>query len=515
MSEAAEPVTVPMDTLSRKLFGLAMTLAILSAFAFQGSRGLYESTEGRYAECARETIASGNMLEPMLNGENHWTKPPLTYAAISAGLVCFGYNPWGARIYLSIAFTLTVLLVYWAGKSMWDKKTGALSALIYATSPYMVASAFAISCDTLVTFFQAACVAFFWLAMAKNKKIFVFLMWIALGFAALTKGPAAVICLFGIFPAYFFLWRSGKPVPRFFTLSGMAASALVGGGWYLYENHLHPGLFHYWLHDETVGRFTANEFQRNPEVYKIITMYLPIVLFGAAPWIFVLFILRKHLGVDKAMLKKWREWEELPQWSFVLAGFLVPLILLSISTSRMPLYLLPLFTPLALGLGRGFALLVEQDRLRLKTIIIVAVCCTALFVTGKAVSSWKHTRSDMGALSAIVHPILKKNPGSDVIIACREDLNGLDFYLQRNLTRIKFPTKPTDTPESIGAGKILPPGTLIVGRSKHLKIALDTLPESLYSLAYKDKDWTILRVSEPFNVGETLDKTNASLPDEN
>jgi 4-amino-4-deoxy-L-arabinose transferase-like glycosyltransferase len=53
---------------------LAMVfLALLLSFSFQCSKGLYETTEGRYAECAREMIESGNYLEPTLGYRPHWT----------------------------------------------------------------------------------------------------------------------------------------------------------------------------------------------------------------------------------------------------------------------------------------------------------------------------------------------------------------------------------------------------------------------------------------------------------
>ena len=69
--------------------GLVAVLAFVGTTAFQGSRGLYETTEGRYAECARETLASGDWDDPILNGRPHWTKPPLTYMAIMAGPPAF------------------------------------------------------------------------------------------------------------------------------------------------------------------------------------------------------------------------------------------------------------------------------------------------------------------------------------------------------------------------------------------------------------------------------------------
>lgn len=52
-----------------------LACASAAAAAFHGARGLYETTEGRYAECAREMAQAGTWLEPVLNGHPHWTKP--------------------------------------------------------------------------------------------------------------------------------------------------------------------------------------------------------------------------------------------------------------------------------------------------------------------------------------------------------------------------------------------------------------------------------------------------------
>ncbi len=134
--------------------------ALLGA-AFQGSRGLYETTEGRYAEAALETLLSGRLLEPTLNGKPHWTKPPLTYWAIAAGLRLFGHNTWGVRAYLVLAWVVLVASIDWAGGVLWGRRAGALSALIAATTPMFAAAAHVVSTDLLLTTWAALTVALF------------------------------------------------------------------------------------------------------------------------------------------------------------------------------------------------------------------------------------------------------------------------------------------------------------------------------------------------------------------
>jgi len=133
---------LPAATHSRRRLALILGLALVAVAAFQGSRGLYESTEGRYAECARETMASGEIDDPQLYGEPHMTKPPLTYLAIMAGLVTLGQNAWGARAFLIFAFVGTVAAVYFQGRRLWrDDDSAAAGALVYATSLVTLAGA--------------------------------------------------------------------------------------------------------------------------------------------------------------------------------------------------------------------------------------------------------------------------------------------------------------------------------------------------------------------------------------
>ena len=128
--------------ISKAWIAAAVLLTLFTALAFQGSRGLYESTEGRYALCAWEMVASGNYLEPTLHGKPHWTKPPMGYWAVAAGLQTTGRNEWGARLSGAVAFCLTVLLTGWLGWRMSGPTAGFLAAVIYATSlfPVMVAN---------------------------------------------------------------------------------------------------------------------------------------------------------------------------------------------------------------------------------------------------------------------------------------------------------------------------------------------------------------------------------------
>ena len=59
------------------LWLIALLLAL--AFAFQGTRAIWEPDEGRYSTVALNMISSGDWLVPTIDGEHpHLTKPPVT-----------------------------------------------------------------------------------------------------------------------------------------------------------------------------------------------------------------------------------------------------------------------------------------------------------------------------------------------------------------------------------------------------------------------------------------------------
>jgi hypothetical protein len=96
----------PGFTLDRTRAALLCMAVALGVTA--GLMGLFEPTETRYAEIAREMRASGDYLVPRLNGIAHFHKPPLAYWLTAAGFAACGVNEWGARLPVALASLLTL-----------------------------------------------------------------------------------------------------------------------------------------------------------------------------------------------------------------------------------------------------------------------------------------------------------------------------------------------------------------------------------------------------------------------
>ena len=266
---------------------LAKTLACagVAGALFLGARGLYQTTEGRYAECARQTMASGHWLDPVLNGRPHWTKPPLTYLAIIAPMRVAGVNTWTARAFLIPFLLLAISGVWLLGRHLGkDTRLGDLSALVFATSIFPLASSTVISTDFPLATLLILAQAFFWRAIRTSSRVSVYLVWVALGLAFVTKGPPSLLVL----PAMAVAWRllpaeRRKAVPLF-APGALTVYFVIAASWYVWEAARNPGLLQYWLHDEVINRSASDQFGRNPEFYRNFDVYLPALLFGCWPW---------------------------------------------------------------------------------------------------------------------------------------------------------------------------------------------------------------------------------------
>ena len=433
-------------------WSLANTLACacVAGCLFLGARGLYGTTEGRYAECARQTMASGHWLDPVLNGHPHWTKPPLTYLAIMGPMRVAGVNTWAARAYLVPFFLLAIWGVWLLGRHLGqDSRLGDLSALVFATSIFPLGASMVISTDVPLTAFLILAQAFFWRAVRTSSLSSLYLVWVSLGLAFMTKGPPSLLVL----PAMAVAWRllpaeRRKAVPLF-TPGALAVYFVIAASWYVWEAARHPGLLRYWLHDEVINRSASDHFGRNPEFYRNFDVYLPALLFGCWPWGgWLVFVRGKAWWTRLAAFfarapgrttSRWsaltaavRQWPVEKHWSVWAVA--LPVAVFFLSRSKLPLYVLPLFGPLAVFTAMGLWRAFERDTARLwKGATVLALACWTLFVVVKGVMPLFPGDSDRKALYASIRDQVEDLDAGRLAIFENKHNNGLQFYFQREL----------------------------------------------------------------------------------
>ena len=339
------------------LLGL-LCLGLLLGLAFQGSRGLWSTDEGRYVDGALQMLDSGNYLVPGYSPiEVNLSKPPLTYWVIAASIKVFGRNTWAVRLPYALAFVATIWLLYGMGLRLLPGKPW-LPGLIYALSlaPFLAANV--VSTDELLTVCEALAmygfVAWAFTRDGRRLRVWLLLMWLGWSLAFLTKGPPGLIPLLAVIP--FVAVRDGwHGIARLFSPVGILLFVVIGLGWYATVVLRVPWALHHFLHRGIYDRIFTSVQHRNPGPWGWLIVYFPTLILGSLPWWPVLAPgwfarLRGHPSTTGSIPVP-QERAALLLWLW----FSVPFVVFCLAQSRLPAYVLPLFMPLSLLMSRGFA----------------------------------------------------------------------------------------------------------------------------------------------------------------
>jgi 4-amino-4-deoxy-L-arabinose transferase-like glycosyltransferase len=405
-------------------------LALLLGLAFQGSRGLCEPDEGRYTHVALQMLHSGDFISLHRNEQAlHFTKPPVTYWTIAASVLTFGRNEWAVRLPMALAFVFTVLLVYQLGKRFVPDRPW-LPALIYATSPVPFLAANSVNTDTMLAATEALAVfCYVRERFGGGSPRWLDAMWAAFGLAFLTKGPPSLLPLLAIVAFELSQRRDGLRRSRLLRPLGLLAFAAVGFGWFLVVIRRHPGLLDYFLGHEVYARIATDQLKRFPQWYGPLLVYLPTLAFGALPWLVAALVaLRNRSKPSGPMAAELR---------FLLIWMGLPLLVFCLSRSRLPLYLLPLFVPYSLLLGRALAA-ARWSRLM---VALLTVWIVALLGLKYWVAAQYPTDKDARAFAAQLAPMLPGHPQHLMFV---EDMtrNGLNLYFDSDIQRLSFKPQP-------------------------------------------------------------------------
>ncbi len=339
-------------------FKLLVVLSILlfcylQLFHQLGGLGLVGPDEPRYAQVAREMAASGDFVTPRLHGEPWFEKPILYYWLAALAYKALGVSELAARLPSALAGLLGVFAVFFVGRHWVSARCGIAAALILAASPLYFSLARAASTDMLLTSALTMCLSclYFGLlldgrrinentALPARSSPWIYGVYIFLALAVLAKGPVGLV-LAGASVALFLLvarrWdqlrRLLRPSPILLGLAGALP-------WYLlcYRANGWPFVQEFLLH-HNLARFATDRYQHAQPFW----FYLPVVCATFLPWTFQI-----AGPAWQWMRGGWRESKGDPASALFWAWVLFPLLFFSLSRSKLPGYVLPIFPALAL-----------------------------------------------------------------------------------------------------------------------------------------------------------------------
>jgi len=425
------------------IFCVVLGVALIASIAFQGSRGLYDRDETRYSECAREMLCEGSWLVPLRGFRPHLTKPPITYWAIATGLKTIGVNEWGARLPNAVAFSITVILVGLAASRLFGLRSGVAASLVYLTSIVPFAASNIVTTDTILVMWEVAAIWAF-LGGVQSKGSGKALAWFSLmavfwGLGFLTKGPA--IFPVAAAPALYWLLRRkdfrafpAHPIPVLIFLA-------TGLSWYVLIVKRYPWALNMLITEQVTGRLFSDVFHRNSFWYAPFYIYLPLVLLGSLPWaLWFPGIIRQYTRGHNFKENVKRFWQLLmhdDSWLFILLWWAVPLVVFSLASSRLPLYILPVFAPMAIWAAR-FTLAPLPLNLWPKRVLVPLF----VFILIKWGAAFVPAPQDARCLYRAFSPYLGQAKELNVI--GEPFLDGLSFYTQKPVKYIKVPDRTLD-----------------------------------------------------------------------
>ncbi len=317
-----------------RIAALVIFIFLVLMLTTAGQWGIIESSEARYAEISREMFQSGDWLHPTLLNIYHYHKPPLTYWLTAISFSIFGVNEFAVRFFLTIAFVLQVVLISKISRQLFEHKEIALfAAVVYATLPVVLISVRGLTTDAFLNTFVLLSL-FCWIRYLKSgNALFLYAFGLAMAMGFMTKGPAVFVV-----PAFAILglWKviSLPNVRGAHYFLAFIMFLVVGSWWFAYVIYQDPRLADYFFFHHLVERLSHAEVFTRKEPWYYYLLITPLV---SLPWIavFVNGFFRKSSEngtQDYKLAKRIGLW-----W------FLLPLIVFSVASSKLVLYILPLF----------------------------------------------------------------------------------------------------------------------------------------------------------------------------
>ncbi|KNH05101.1 Polymyxin resistance protein ArnT, undecaprenyl phosphate-alpha-L-Ara4N transferase Melittin resistance protein PqaB [Candidatus Burkholderia brachyanthoides] len=337
------PSRLPLTRLSLILLILAL---VIVWFVPLGWRHLVPSDEGRYAEMAREMFVTGDWITPRYNGYKYFEKPPLQTWANALTFAWFGVGEWQARLYTALTGFAGVLLAGYTGTRVFNAMTGFATSVILATCPYWNLMGHFNTLDMGLAFWMEVSLCALPLAQrpglpTREVRLWMWLCWIGMGAAVLSKGlvglilPGAVLVLYSLISRDWALWK------RLYIGSGLIVFLIVVAPWFVLVQMKNPEFFNFFFIVQQFERYLTPAQNRPGPFYY----FVPVLIVGFLPWLSITFQSVRHA------LKTPRQPNGFAPVTMLLVWSAFIFLFFSASHSKLLSYTLPIAPSIALVIG--------------------------------------------------------------------------------------------------------------------------------------------------------------------
>jgi len=340
---------------------LSALIAALLYLPGLGAPALWEPDEGRYAEIAREMVASGDYITPRDDLVRYFEKPPLVYWAEAVAIRLFGANEFAVRLPAALFTIGQVAAACLIGEAMFGAAAGFAGAVVLALCPLGFAFARFATLDPALAFFLTAAVGAFYFAAecpdfsGGMSRAWMLIASAMLALGTLAKGPVALVLGGAIALIWILLEGRGREVRSMPLLSCVAVYAVIVTPWFLLAAIRNPGFVDFFFVHEHLERFVSSrEHAWGPY------FFIPIVVAGTWPWLFFI-----PLGIQAAReLPEAHQRKTRSALRLLAVWFTLIFVFFSIPRSKLGSYILPALPPIAIVSGLALARLGATSRER-------------------------------------------------------------------------------------------------------------------------------------------------------
>ncbi|MFH1074685.1 MAG: glycosyltransferase family 39 protein [Candidatus Firestonebacteria bacterium] len=384
--------------------------AVIVLFAKLGAGGLASFDDCYYGQQAKEILQTGDWLTLHYQGKPLHENDPVCLWSMAFMFKTFGISEFSARAHSAFFGVLTIILLYFLGRLLYNHWTGIFSSVILLTTQIFTKYARHAMLDVTLSFFVILSLFFFAKAVkedeqaAENSQGFYFLLFgISTGIAILTKN------LLGVFPlltaVLYTLFNKGFTGRYTFKLLFAAVIALaLPSIWYLYS-YKTSGTEFFKVHFGYILFDRALKENAGKQDFRSYTSYALALFKFYQPWIF------PALAGFILMITKWVKERDRGSLILIIHATLT-LFILSASNARKIWYLMPVFPVFAVMaslFANKYILKTEKTRFAALASLFGAGAVLSLVILFTPVRLDWDRNADLKAIAPYVKEIVPEN----------------------------------------------------------------------------------------------------------
>ncbi|MGO9602288.1 MAG: ArnT family glycosyltransferase [Candidatus Binataceae bacterium] len=322
-------------------FAIPMLLALgwVLFLSNLGGYPLYTKGEPREAVTVFDIVHGGGVILPMRAGVEIPSKPLLMHwMAAAISLADGGVTEFTVRLPSALLAIAGMLICYLYVRKLFDQISAIVAAVLLGTTFQYLQAGTGARVDMTLTFFLE--LAFFeFLAIAEGVTARRMLLYVAISFAILAKGPVGLVLPATVALAWIVIERRWYLIRDLRLLRGAVVVAILGGGWYFAAAYVGGMDFvRKQILSENLERFIGGPAFHEGHAHPF--YYVELALLGGfLPWT-ILFPVPLLQSVG-------RKSRFGPRLTYLLIWLVVVVVFYSVARSKRGVYLLALYPALA------------------------------------------------------------------------------------------------------------------------------------------------------------------------